>query len=618
MNKYVLAEETLGYQTATDPSNTDKRLLIAGSQNVLVDFQKKVKTRPGYTRLGAANSALTPTLNGWTWNTSTGDQRPQRNYNGILEVYLRTIEGTAVNAWVQVGDGFDATKKIRPAVLFDATENIDIQPMVNGDANIYEWSGAVAVVGSVPDGTHVMKTGTNTWGQNRFYATRNKKFVCVRTGTGYTYTSGEDTTTLVVSDSTGLIAGDILVQKIVTQSASPGTRINDVPYAFENQLALGSFTDDLAYISKNSSYHDFAYSTPRVSGEGGLLTLDGTTRGISSLGSFLLVFSGLSSIFKADYQQLTVGSTLAETLRVKKVDVGVNKGALNHECIVAISDALAYLTNEVTLQIISNPENINGLDPKSYSNPIKPDFDVETWDKDNTFGIFYKNTLIYSAASASHVWMLNFVEDADGKAFRFWNPPQVLPVGAFAIIDSGSGPLLHGHSNSVPETYLLFDGTSDGQYTNMDPVDKVAIHAIAQYAYNHYGDRVNLKTFDEYEVEGEITPNTKDLVLTNLYEYDGAYQTVQRTIDGTDDGILGGLVNNNSLAQAALTQQPLGGLLVAPPSARRFRVIFEYPRDDFHEMGVKFETNDVDRYWSIIAHGANATLSPRRDTYIRR
>ncbi len=601
MNKYQLAEETLGYQTSTDPSNTDKRLLIAGSQNVVVDYQKKVKIRPGYTRLGVANAAQTPTLNAWTWNTSTGVARPQRNYNGILEAYLGTIDGTAINAWTQVSAGFSTTKKLRPAVLFDSTENIDIQPMANGDANIYEWNGAVAIVGSIPDGTHVTKSGTNTWAQNRFYASRNKTMVCVRTGTVYTYTSGESTTTLVVTDSTGLIAGDILVQQVVTQSGSPGTRINDVPYAFENQLALGSFTDDLVYISKNSNYHDFAYSTPRVSGEGGLLTLDGTTRGISSLGAFLLVFSGLSSIFRADYQQITVSTTLAETLRVKKVDVGVGGGALNHECIVPISDALAYLTNEVTLKIISDPQNINGLDPKSYSNPIKPDFDVEDWNPDNTFGSWYKNTLIYTAGDSSHMWMLNFVQDADGKTLRFWNPPQ-----------------MHGHSNAVPESYLLFDGFSDGQYTNMDPGDKLAIHAIALYAYNNYADRVNLKTFDEYEVEGEITPNTKDLILTNLYEYDGAYQTTQRTIDGTDDGILTGLVNNNSLAQSALAQQPLGGLLVAPPSARRFRVVFEYPRDDFHEMAAKFETNEVDRYWSIVAHGANATLSPRRDTFIRR
>ena len=59
--------------------------------------------------------------------------------------------------------------------------------------------------------------------------------------------------------------------------------------------------------------------------------------------------------------------------------------------------------------------------------------------------------------------MLNFIEDADGKLFRFWNPPQTLPTRAMSIIDSGDGDLLHGHASGRPETYLLFDGASDGR-----------------------------------------------------------------------------------------------------------------------------------------------------------
>lgn len=628
MIKWSLAEESLGYQTSTDPSNTDRRLLIAGSQNVLIDQQRKVKTRPGYTRLGPANPALTPNRNGWKWDTSTGTKLSQHFYSTILEVYLTTIDTVAINAWTQVSAGFSATKKLRPALAqgvsgggwYDATEGIDLQLMVQGDDNIFEWNGAVAVIGAIPDGTHVTKAGTTTWAQNRFYTTRNKIMVCVRTGTEYTYSAGETSLTLTVGDSTGLVVGDILIQKIVTHATQPAaSRNNDTIYIFQNQVILGSKSDENVYISKNSSIDDYTFSTPRLAGEGGLLTLDDPTRAICSLGTYLLVFAGRSTIFRGNYTQIAVGAVLAETLNVQKFDVGINQGALNQESVIALGNQLAYLTCEVALRTIDNIQNLTGIDPKRLSTPVKPDFDAEDWDEDNTFGIYYKNTLMFSAAASGHLWMLNSTEDANGKSIRFWNPPQILPVGPLFELDAddGLGPLLYTGSNSVPETYKLFDGISDGQYANMDVADKIAIHAIAIFAYDHQGARGVLKVFDEYYVEGEITPNTTDLILSLLYDFEGHTQSLDCTIVGTNDAILEGVVTNNSLSQAALALEPLGGLLTPPEDARRFRVIFEIAKEDFFEISARFETNEVDRYWSIIAQGSNATLSPRKPINIK-
>jgi len=615
MINYSLAEETLGYVTSQDPSNTDKRYLVAGSKNTVIDYQKKVKIRSGYYRLGSANTSLTEIRNGWTWNTSSGTHLPQRFYDDELEVYLGTIDGTAIDAWTRVLNGWSTTEKMRSVTWFDTTENIDLQLMVVGDDNIYEWNGAVAVVSSTGAAT-ITKTGTSTWAQNRFYTTRNKTVVCVRTGTEYTYTGGESTTTLTgLASTVGLIAGDILVQKIVTSADKPAAnRINHIPYVFENQLCLGSEDDQEVWISKNTDYDDFSYSTPRLSGEGALLTLDGTTRSITSLGSNLIVFAGRSSLFKAEYQQITVGTTLAETLRVKKLDTGIDQGALNHESVLQLSNSIAYLSNEVALRIIDSPDTVSGINPKTLSNPIKPDFDAEDWT--GAFMYWYKNTLYITAPATGRMYMLNFVEDADGKTFRYWNPPQVLPVGALAVIDSGDGELLHGHSNATPETYLLFDGQSDGQYDNMDTSEKLPIDAVAKFAYSSYGKRANLKTFDEYYVEGEITPNTTDCVLSIDYNFDGSLQTITKNISGSDGDILEGLVDFNSLAQQSLAINPLGSFLNPPSNARKFRVIFEIAREDFFEISATFSTNDVDRYWAIIAHGANATISPRRASHI--
>lgn len=624
MVKFNLAEETLGYVTSQDPSNTDFRYLVGPSKNVLVDYQKKVRTRSGYTRLGASNTALTEVRNAWTWETSTGFKAPQRFYDDELEIYLGTVDTQVIDAWTRVSASWSTTERLRSAHWFDTGENLDLQIMVIGDANLYEWNGAVACVSSIT-GTTITKKGTTTYAQNRFYTTRNKTVVCVRTGTEYIYTGGESTTTLTgIADTAGLIAGDILVQKVITDSNKPASsHTNDIIYCFENQLVIGSYDDEEIYISQNDDYDDFTFASPRLAGEGALLTLTDPCRGITSIGSTLVIGAGASTLFKVEFEQITVGSSLTESLRIKKLDTGVNQGFLNQESIVPIGNAIAYLSNEIAVRIIENPEDLVGINPKTFSNPIKPDFDAEDW-FDGTipdaFGTWYKNILIFTAPQASHMYMLNFVEDADGKLFRFWNPPQVLPVGAMSLIDTGdgNGEQLYGHSNSIPESYLLFDGASDGQYTNMALADKLPIDAKAVFAYNNNKQRAVLKSFDEYYVEGEITPSTTELRLAINYDFDGATQQIEKYIDGSDEDILEGSVGFNSLAQQSLAVNPLGGLLNPPTDARKFRVVFEIAKEDYFERQVIFSTNDVDKYWAVLSHGGNDTLSPRRANDIRK
>jgi len=615
MDTYTLAEEALGYVTVEDDTNTDPRHLVSPSKNVLIDVQKKVRSRPGYTRKGAPNSALTPIRNAFTWNTSRGDDLPIRFYDDEWEVYLGTIDATAINAWTRFHSGGSTTAIPRSASWFDTGENIDLLITVQGDDNLYEWNGAIAVVASIT-GTTITKTGTTTFAQNRFYTTRNKTVVCVRTGTEYTYTGGEGTTTLTgISDTTGLVAGDILVQKVVTTSDKPAANRNNHTIAcFENQLYLGSEDDEEVWVSKNNDYDDFTYSAPRVAGEGGLGTLTDPVRGFGQVGGTQIIFCGPSAAFKAIYTQITVGTTLSEALTFQPIkSIGANQGALNQESIVPVGNALAYLSNEVALRILDDAHVGGELQLRTLSNPVKPDFDAETWD--NACGIWHKNALWLSAPTNSHVYILEYVEDANGKLKRFWQPPQVLPVRAFSVIQQD----LHGHSNAMPETYVLLDGLSDTGYdADADADVKLPIETKAAFAYRTYGKRAQLKTFDEYFVEGEINPGTDDLLFTLNYDYGGQTQMPERTLSGTDESILQGSVGYNSLAQQSLGGQSLSGLLSAPPEARKFNVTFEFAKEDFMKLQPIFSTNEVDRYWAITAHGPNVALSPRKNTAIRR
>lgn len=609
MRDFSLVSKVGEYNTAYDQTNAPETVLVTGSQNVLIDGRNgKVKSRQGYSRLGAANSAMTPIRKGVTWNSSTGLELPVRNYAAILEVYLGTVDGTVIDAWTQVSAGVSSTAVLRFDTWFDSSEFLDVLIWVQGDTNIYEWGGGVAVVDSLT-GTTVTKAGTSTFAQNRFYASRNRTFICVRTGTEYTYTGGAGTTTLTgITDTTGLVAGDILVQKIVTQSNKPAsTRTNDTLFVFENQAFIGSFTDNNVYISKNSSYYDFAYSAPRLSGEGGLLTLDGPSGGINVVSNILVAFAGRDSIFRAEYEQIEVGSTLAETLKVKKLKTGINQSSQSPDCIIPYGNGLAYLTYEPALRELDQSALNDQPALRTLSNPIKPDFDAETWT--NAQGFWFKNDILLTAPSSSRLYILEFVEDADGKLRRFWQPPQILPVRSLAVISDS----LHGHSDAVAETYKLFDGYSDVNSND----DKIPINAIAKFAYRSWKQRALLKNHDEYYVEGEITPSTTDLLMDLNYDFGGNKQVVERTIDGSNQAILEETVGNASLGVSPLGQEPLGGLLSAPADARKFRVIFEMAREDYNELQTVFSTNDVDRYWSILAHGPNVVGSRRKDIAIK-
>lgn len=613
MLKYKLAEETLGYITAVDETNSDRRLLVTGSQNFLVDRNKKVKTRSGFTRLGAGNNAETPVRNAWTWFSSTGTELAQRFYDDELEVYLGTIDGYAINAWTRVLASWSTTEIMRAANWWDTTENIDLQIMVVGNDDMYEWNGAVAVVDSIT-GTTVTKKGTTTFAQNRFYTTRNKTFIVVRTGTEYTYTGGESTTALTgIADTAGIVANDILIQKIVTQSNKPAAdRNNHTIFSFENQICVGSEDDNEVLISQNDDYDDFTYSSPRVAGEGGILTLDAPTKAFGILGKSLVVSAGRGSWFRAEYEQITVSTTLAETLKIKKLNTGVDQGAQNQESTVQLGNALIFLTHEPAVRMVTNPDELEGLDPRTLSNPIKPDFDAETWT--NACAIWFKNAYYLSAPTNSKIYILEFVEDADGQLRRFWNPPQIIPVRAFSII-SNTTPYIHGHSNGVPETYKLFDGTAD-YVPNADvddPDSKIPVECIAAFAYNNYGDRANLKSFDEYFTEFEANPATNDVLLTLNYDFGGETQVIEKTIDGSDEDLVEGFVGFNSLGQQSLGVNPLGGLLNPPDDARKGHVVHEIAKEDFRQIQAIYSVNGIDRYFAVIAHGCNATISPRKN-----
>lgn len=613
---FKLVQEILGYATAPSRINTDPRFLTAGSKNVLIDRQRKATIRKGIKRLGAGSVAENPIKNELSWFTSTGRKWKLRNYDDELEVWIPTLDGVTEDTWHRVANGWTTTEFLRFAAWWKDSESLDVILFVQGDANHYEWNGAAAIVDSVSGGNTITKKGTTTWGQNRFYTVANRTLVNTRNGNEHTYAGGEGTTTLTgVNNTTDILAGDVLVQKVITHTNEPAaSRNNDTIGVFENHVLFGSNDDNVVYMTANDDNTDTTFSAPRIPGDGALFTLNGPSRGLGKAGRMLVLFAGDRSIYRVLFKEIDVSGTLAEILDVKEFTQGTNQGSISADTVLQLENAFIYLSSEPALRFIQDPEDI-GAKPEALSNPIKPDFDAE--DFTNAHILWHKNAVHLTSPVNSRMYILEFVEDADGKLRRFWQPPQTGPFRSPSELD---GKLYVG-SNSVQETYELFekDTYSDmiANGTHGDPVDKVPIPAKMAFAYRTFGKRALLKVFDEYFSEGEIRANTI-IKLTLLYDFGGKTQELEKFIDGSDSDILEETLLNASLAQQPLAQSPLGGALNAPEDAAAFNIRHEIASEDFKKIQAVYETDTLDAFWSIIAQGPNIVLSKRRDILIKK
>ena len=153
--EFTTTEEFVAYVTAENRVNTDRRFLTAGSKNVLIDRQRKVGIRRGIKRLGAGSVAETPIKQEVIWETSTNQKWKMRFYDDEWEVWISTLDGIVVDTFHRVMNGLTVSEIPRLPEgndvigIWKDSETLDVALMVQGDANLYEWNGAVAVVKSV-------------------------------------------------------------------------------------------------------------------------------------------------------------------------------------------------------------------------------------------------------------------------------------------------------------------------------------------------------------------------------------------------------------------------------------------------------------------------------------
>lgn len=592
--KFLLLDKFLGYQTKQDKTNTDPRYLVEGSQNVLIDEKGRVATREGYSLFGAASSTIKPIESNFDWKHSTGGEINLRSYDEFLQFY-----DTNKSVWVNLKDSFSVVDFVFDT-WWDNTEGIDLLLFVNGSDKIWSWSGATAVLASATANT-ITKSGTSTWAEARFLTAGTRKVII--DGTEYTYTGGEGTTTLtgVTPDPSGESAAETVIQAITLHDDEPTNGwTNDFIRVLNNQLYVGSNSKRTVYVSKNSDFKDFSYSSPRVIGEGAILTLDSFAVGFAPQNQDMFISAGRDDWYKTEFEQLEVSTTLVETLKVKKLKTGANQGAKSHDLITNAGNNIVFISNEPALREFSELENLENPYLRTLSNPIKPDFDDASFVNGH---IKAHNLRIYISDPANDRVYINEVRETEEGLVRFWQPPQVLPVRRF----SDKAGVLYGHSNRVPETYKLFDGTND---------EGISFDTRALFAYRSYGDRSAYKKFTEWFSEGYLSANT-ELILNLKYDYQGYTQELEAVIEGDNDDILFQATGTGSIGEGSLGEAPFGDNLEESSLIPKFKVIKQFQPADFFEIQIKYSTDTKDAQWQLICMGGDIKMSKGQPIIIK-
>lgn len=591
-NEYQVTSEFLGYVSKKDITNLPEvskdehrvAYLVSPSQNVLSNDGERIGARPGFTLDGAASTDLYPIRSSYDWITHLGSERNLRLYNQTLQVRYGGV-------WYSLKTDFGASVVINFAEYWDTTESMDFLLMVDGTTNVYEWSGAITTFASATANT-ITKQGSGTWAASGFLTAGTREVII--NGTTYAYTGGESTTTLtgVTPDPTsaGHAVASVVLQAIRTTANSaigtlPDTFANDLIANLNNQIYYGSLTDRRVFVSDQNNYKDCGASSPRVPGEGATITLDQTP-----IGFVVQEDTMYASSYDFWYQvEFKLSADLTkEAFVIKRLKTAPGQGAKSQALIWKIKNEIVFVSNEPTLDTLGRIENIDTPQSVPLSDLIKTDFDSYTFT--NGHGIYHKNNIYLALPSEGLVLIYNL-------ARGFWEAPQVLPVRRFAII----GGSLYGHSSAVPETYKLFD-------TSVYSDNENPYHCIAAFSYQNFGTRTDKKNFTHVFSEGYISPNTTLDAGVKL-DFGGYTSVLEYEIKGNDSAIIFQTEADGSLGKSPIGKNPIGSVTDSISNLPKFRVFHSGVKQDFYEVQMVYESNEVGMQWELLAFGQDATIS---------
>jgi hypothetical protein len=602
----IISSFKFGYRNREDKTNLDPSVLVDGSQNVLTNVYGRISARKGYTLDGPANTASAPISSSYDWemhipyttndaDVDTGNTIQHLRGGSLTsagndgKLQYRYVDSAGTVTWKDLITDLDSVN----FNFCDYWDNSMLQSrllMVNGESNIREWSGGIATLTTVL-AAGITKAGSESWAELGFYPTGTHTVWL--SGVAYAATGGWGTTTLTgvsptpfaTAHTVGAVIHQVPEKTLlsamggITTSFTVGLIAN-----LRNQIYIAPESRNEVFVSKVNNYKNYSYTAPtRVVGEGMLLTLDGIPKALVSQEDRMYIAASLDQWYQTKF---TLSDDLTkEALEVVRLKTTPQQGAKSQGLTSKIKNNVIFVSNEPILNSLGWVENIYGEPQTSdLSFPVVNDFN--SFDFTDGQVIFHKNFIYVSVPKESRVMIYNMTNPNN----KYWEAPQVLPIGRFSIIDGN----LYGHSYLTSETYKLFDGYNDnGNF----------IQANAVMAFNSHGMRSQSKGFNEYYVEGYISSNTT-LSLGLQYDIDGCATNTSFDIVGDDTQIVCIGSDNNLLGKKELGKVPLGAdMAVASTTPVKFRVVKTMPKVPYYEYQVSFNSVGYDQNWEILAFG---------------
>ncbi len=603
-----------GYRNREDQTNLPPGVLVVGSQNILTNVSERIQARNGYVLDGPISSVTVPIDAAYTYFNHNNVENNLRTYMpsaGMATVEYRYVDAAGVVTWRTLLSSLSSSK-FNFTTFWDTVELKRVLLMVNGTTTIYEWDGAITTILVAGAGT-LTKTGTDSWATAGFYVSNSPRKVTIN-GIDYTYTGGENTTTLtgVTPDPNGVVLpGDIAHQTPILTNAPTGLALTgyDLISTLRNQVYVGQLTNQELFISKVNNYKDYTFTSPtRVVGEGAIAYLDSPPNALIPLETSINVSAGKNQWYIITW---TLSADLTdESVTVNRLKTNSNASAQSQAMTSAMKNDVIFISQEPTLDTLGRVEQIFGTtQTTNMSDPIKLDFDSYDF---TDAAIFYNKYFIYLAVPKHGlIRIYNIVKS-------YWEAPQTIPVGKFYTV----GGILYGHSYQTAESYKLFSGRAD----RIDPVTAPSGNPIdcrVIFSYQNYSSPFTLKNFNKFYIEGYISSGTT-LSAGIMYDIDGCATATSFDIDGSNSQyvcISSGTANADdaSLGKQALGKYPLGGNIdvtgsnTIPP---KFRLIQTFPSVDFHEVQYSFESSQRGANWEILRFGPALEYSANIPTSI--
>lgn len=547
-------------------------------------------------------------------------------------VKVETVDGSGTIltlSLVTQGSGYFASHNVAvtggagTGALVNITETdfgaISLVSIINGGTG-YSTATAIPVTGGTGTGAKmqitaisnntITKQGTTTWAEEGFYS-QGTHGVVINSVT-YTATGGWNSLTLtgVTPDPVNAgNAGDLVFQSVEQRANGdlpglPATFKNDLILTFDQQLYIGSLTDNTIYVSWVDEWRLFTFSIPRFTGQGLQLVTNSPSKAFIVQEDKMYVSAGINQWYEISQDQLdtpfvegsppTVIPLNVVTPTLHRLKTTGLQAAQSQAFVSKNKNDVIFVSFEPIVNSLGRVDNIL-VTPQISDLSFSIVNDMNNYDFTDGSIFFWQNFIIVAVPKEGLIRLYNMTKDTTtqnptNSPLHYWEAPLTMPFSRFSVIDGD----LYGHSYLVSETYKMFDGYNFNGH---------AIPAIATFAYQQFGVRPQNKSENEFYVEGYISPNTT-IDMTINYELDGTGGQYNGEIVGTDEQIVQIPGNDNSLGKESLGVNPLGGNLVLDVTpTNKFRVIKTFPRTPYYEASPVFSSTGIDEIWALIGFG---------------